>query len=58
MAYDYGARIAWIDDLHDTAMPHAYDLCPAHADRMSVPVGWELRDRRVSAVRLLFAAAG
>ena len=57
MAYDYGSKQAWLDDLHDVASPHTYDLCPAHAERLSVPMGWALRDRRVSAVRLLFAAA-
>lgn len=55
MSYDYAARTAWLDDLAEPAQPHEYDLCPAHADRLAVPEGWERADRRSSAIRLLFA---
>jgi hypothetical protein len=55
MTYEYGSKVAWLEDLHGNPSPHDYDLCPNHADRLSVPQGWERRDRRSSAVRLLFA---
>ncbi len=57
MTYDYGSKTVWVDDLLDLRTPHTYDLCPTHADRLSVPMGWERLDRRNSEVRLLFAAA-
>jgi hypothetical protein len=54
MTYDYASRTAWLDDLAPDADPNQYDLCPAHAERLSVPVGWARTDRRASAVRPLF----
>jgi hypothetical protein len=38
--------VVWIDVLHVDRDPHGYDLCTRHADRVGVPNGWELRDRR------------
>jgi hypothetical protein len=55
MTYDYRSRTAWLDDLAHEPDPNNYDLCPAHADRLAVPRGWERMDRRVTAVRPLFA---
>jgi len=55
MAYDYSGRTVWLDDLEPEVDPNLYDLCPAHADRLSVPQGWTRTDRRVSAVRPLFS---
>lgn len=52
MTYDYRARAAWLDDLTPTAEPHGYDLCPTHAERLGVPVGWVCTDR-VTMVRSL-----
>ncbi len=49
LTYDYASRVATIDDLAP-AHPMQYDLCAAHTDRLSVPNGWELVDRRVSRV--------
>ncbi len=46
LTYDYEARVAWVELLACEAHPMAYDLCGAHADRMSVPMGWALQDRR------------
>lgn len=54
MTYDYASRMVWLDDLADEADPNQYDLCPAHAERLSVPMGWNRTDRRASAVRPLF----
>jgi hypothetical protein len=49
LTYDYGARTATLDHL---ASPHPmqYDLCAAHTDRLSVPNGWMLVDRRIGRV--------
>jgi hypothetical protein len=55
MSYGYDSRTVWLDDLHDDLDPNSYDLCPAHADRQSVPQGWNRTDRRVTAVRPLFS---
>jgi hypothetical protein len=55
MTYDYSASSAWLDDLADERDPNQYDLCPAHADRLSVPLGWVCTDRRATAVRSLFS---
>ena len=55
MTYDYASRTAWLDDLAAEPDPNQYDLCPAHAERLSVPQGWARTDRRASAVRPLFA---
>jgi hypothetical protein len=46
--------MAWLDDLAYEVDPNQYDLCPAHAERLSVPQGWARTDRRASAVRPLF----
>ena len=54
MTYDYAARMAWLDDLAFDADPNQYDLCPTHAERLSVPQGWVRTDRRAAAVRPLF----
>lgn len=48
LTYDYAGRVATVDHL---APPHPmqYDLCERHAERLSVPNGWDLVDRRVIA---------
>jgi hypothetical protein len=46
LTYDYEGRLAWIELLATEPHPMAYDLCETHADRLSVPVGWALQDRR------------
>jgi hypothetical protein len=43
----------WLDDLSGDRDPHAYDLCERHADRVSVPSGWSLDDRRAVAAPLI-----
>jgi Protein of unknown function (DUF3499) len=52
LSYDYDARSAWIDLLDDEAHPMRHDLCGPHADQLSVPVGWDLDDRRVAVAPL------
>ena len=55
MSYDYKGRTVTLDDLDPDLDPNQYDLCPSHADRLSVPQGWNRIDRRVSTVRPLFS---
>jgi len=45
LTFDYGARQAWLDDL-DEPHPTRFELCPRHADRVGVPLGWGFDDRR------------
>lgn len=46
LTYHYGRSQVWLDDLAPERDPHAYDLCGRHAERLSVPSGWYLDDRR------------
>ena len=48
LTYEYGARTAWLSDLTEERTASAYDLCAVHAERMSVPLGWDRVDRRSS----------
>lgn len=47
LTYDYAGGAAWLDRLADEAHPMTHDLCDRHAERLSVPNGWRLEDRRV-----------
>jgi len=56
MAFDYDARMVWLDDLTEPVAPGAgYPLCESHAGRMTPPIGWTLIDRRED-IRPLFAS--
>lgn len=57
MTYGYGVRTVWVDDLVPESYPESYDLCSMHADRLTVPQGWVLNDRR-TLLRLPFASHG
>lgn len=46
LTYQYSRALVWIDDLAYERDPHAYDLCERHGQRMTVPTGWRLEDRR------------
>lgn len=46
LAYEYETSTVWLASLSSEPHPMTHDLCAAHADRMSVPRGWQLRDRR------------
>ena len=46
LTYQYATATVWIDDLADSADPHAYDLCELHGQRFAPPSGWRLEDRR------------
>jgi Protein of unknown function (DUF3499) len=47
LLYDYRQRTSVLEPLASERHPMAYDLCDAHADSLTVPVGWRLEDRRV-----------
>jgi len=42
LTYVYGDQTAVLGPLATFAEPHSYDLCPAHADTLSAPLGWEV----------------
>ncbi len=44
--YDYRESTVWLVDLTEEPHPATYDMCRRHANALSVPVGWQLRDRR------------
>lgn len=46
LSYHYGQSQVWIDHLTPEREPHMYDMCDRHAERLSVPRGWHLDDRR------------
>jgi hypothetical protein len=46
LTYQYSRSVAWIDNLLHERDPHAYDLCERHGQRLTVPTGWRLEDRR------------
>jgi hypothetical protein len=45
----YAERQVVIGDLIRERDPNLLDLCDEHVDRMTPPVGWTVRDERVSA---------
>lgn len=42
LTYVYADQTAVLGPLATYAEPHAYDLCTAHAERLSAPQGWEV----------------
>ena len=42
LTYVYGDRAAVLGPLATYAEPHTYDLCGRHAERLTVPRGWEV----------------
>lgn len=46
LAFEYGSSTVWLGDLTRDRDPHCYDLCEHHANRLKVPHGWTLEDRR------------
>ena len=49
LTYDYASRVATVDHLAPWH-PMQYDLCAEHTERLSVPNGWSLVDRRIGNV--------
>ena len=46
LTYQYARSVAWLDELSEVRDPHGYDLCERHAERLRVPHGWRLEERR------------
>lgn len=46
LTYEYARAQVWLDTLVADRDPHSYDLCERHGGRLTVPQGWQLRDRR------------
>ncbi|MET0807035.1 MAG: DUF3499 family protein [Lacisediminihabitans sp.] len=42
LTYDYADSMAVLGPLSLVAEPHSYDLCVKHAERLSVPLGWQV----------------
>ncbi|SDQ09390.1 DUF3499 domain-containing protein [Quadrisphaera sp. DSM 44207] len=42
LTYVYADSTAVLGPLATVAEPHNYDLCPAHAERLTAPRGWEV----------------
>ena len=42
LTYVYADSTAVLGPLATYAEPHCYDLCAAHADRLTAPRGWEV----------------
>lgn len=42
LTYVYADQTAVLGPLATFAEPHAYDLCEAHAERLSAPRGWDV----------------
>ena len=47
LAYQYTRKTALLDLLHEDDEPATHDLCPLHADRLTVPSRLGLFDQRV-----------
>jgi hypothetical protein len=48
LTFGYVERTVWVEDLRPQKDRNAYDLCAAHAERTTVPIGWRKDDRRVA----------
>jgi hypothetical protein len=55
LTYQYAHAQVWLDALTGERDPHAYDMCDRHADRLTAPRGWQVRDRREPARPTLIA---
>ncbi len=42
LTYNYADSTVVLGPLATYAEPHAYDLCDAHAERLSAPRGWDV----------------
>lgn len=48
LTFAYNERTVWVEDLRPVKERNAYDLCAAHAERTTVPIGWRKQDQRVA----------
>ena len=42
LSYVYADSVAVLGPLSFVSEPHSYDLCKKHADRLTVPAGWQV----------------
>lgn len=49
LRYHYEAAMVWLDDIGPAEERTPFELCAHHADRLRVPMGWQLDDRRAAA---------
>ena len=47
LTYDHAGATAWVDDPGGEG---GWSLCGSHADRLRLPTGWTMVDRRVAPV--------
>ncbi|HUQ39428.1 MAG TPA: DUF3499 family protein [Acidimicrobiales bacterium] len=52
LSYDYATSTVWLRELDSDPDAPGNDLCLPHADRLRVPRGWALDDRRTPIVAL------
>jgi hypothetical protein len=52
LSFAYAGRTVWLDHLAVDDDPPMHDLCVMHADRLTVPLGWSLQDRRTAVPQL------
>lgn len=55
--YAYAESTVWLTDLADEGHPSTYDLCARHAESLTVPFGWQLRDLRHGVATLVREAS-
>lgn len=48
LTYSYDKSTVWVEDLLPQRQPNTYDLCAAHAERTTVPIGWLKEDLRIA----------
>lgn len=59
LSFDYDGRQVWLDDISSTEdQGPVVALCSSHSDSRTVPVGWDLIDRRRANDRHLFIPVG
>ncbi|HEY2301574.1 MAG TPA: DUF3499 family protein [Acidimicrobiales bacterium] len=47
LTYDYAGQQVWLDDMSTTGDGNRWALCASHAERLRVPQGWVVQDRRI-----------
>lgn len=58
LAFRYDSRKVWLRPLEGEAHPAVHELCWDHADRLTVPRGWEQIDERGSSEEVGLAGDG
>ncbi len=46
MGLSYEAKVVVVGDLSPEPNPNLVDLCSAHVERLTPPMGWRIRDER------------